>query len=228
MICIRWDQGTELLYHKISKRVLLRNSFLTVEGKQSWERRQTYASHSFSRRRRILRVGRPKEAPLIYSRKHPRILLSSKRNTKIFWLKSYTLTRAIMVCNIWRLTCNGLSWWFDRENADKSEGVLFPWQKMEGRQFETRDGWSTRKQHSKCKQPYPFVNSGGHVWTFLHWGQEGRHPDALRLLVHMTGQRSSSLKISHDLWTNCLLMAIRLFVSWRGYADPISSDNDKK
>ena len=80
------------------------------------------------------------------------------------------------------------------KNAEKSEEILFPLQKMEGRQFDIKDGWSTRKQHAKCKQPLAFVKSGGHVWTFLFWGQEGRHPDALRLLVHMTGQRSSSLK----------------------------------
>ena len=80
-------------------------------------------------------------------------------------------------------------------------------------------------EHSKL---YPFVNTGMDMFGPFHIGKS-RTQTELNYVCMFTCfvPRAVHLEVCEDLSTDCLLMAIRRFVSRRGYPDVIVSDNGK-
>ena len=74
------------------------------------------------------------------------------------------------------------------------------------------------QEHSKL---YPFVSTGMDMFGLLHI-EKSRTQTELNYVT-----RAVHLEVCEDLSTVCLLMAIRRFVSRRGYPDVIVSDNGK-
>ena len=80
-------------------------------------------------------------------------------------------------------------------------------------------------EHSKL---YPFVNNGMDMFGPFHI-ENSRTQTELNYVCMFTClvTRAVHLEVCEDLSTDCLLMAIRRFVSRRGYPDVIVSDNGK-
>ena len=177
----------------------------------------------------LLRVGgRLNKAPLTYSAKHPLVLHSRSKISRLLIEKArhdfgHQGVEHVKACLQQTFLMIGL-----RKVLRSLEKYCFFCRQWRADTVIPKMADLPEFSFPDVNKQYPFVNTGMDIFGpfYIEDKRVGTQMHYVCLFTSLV-TRAVHLEVCHDLSTDCLLMTIRRFVSQRGHPDLIVSDNGK-